>query len=152
SRFLNAIQPDAAALVELEIWPNFMRECTRRAIPVAVINGRLSERSFKGYSRFRRFLAPSFGRLRFAAAQDEAYAERFRFMGVRDVRVGGSMKWDAVTPAAPGQLLPGAEKLAADLGIDRSRPLIVAGSTGPGATAREPTEEQLLHFACPPGA
>jgi 3-deoxy-D-manno-octulosonic-acid transferase len=152
-RFLDAVRPDAAALVELEVWPNFVRECERRAIPVAVINGRLSARSFEGYSRFRRFVSPSFGRLRFVAAQDEAYAARFRAMGIADVRVAGSMKWDAVTPwtGAPGQTLPGAEKLAAELGIDRKKPLIVAGSTGPGPTARSPGEEALLHAACPPG-
>jgi len=151
SRFLDAIRPDAAALIELEIWPNFVRECARRNIPVAVINGRLSERSFKGYQRFRRFLAPSFARLAFAAVQDSAYAERFRTMGAADVRITGSMKWDAVLPLAPGEVLPGADQLAADLGIDRSRPLIVAGSTGPGPTPQAPSEEALLHAACPPG-
>jgi 3-deoxy-D-manno-octulosonic-acid transferase len=153
-RFLDAVRPDAVALVELEIWPNFVRECTRRNIPVAVINGRLSARSFKGYHRFHRFLSPSFGRLAFAAVQDSAYAERFRTMGARDVRITGSMKWDAVTPVAPGpvgQSLPEANALAAALGIDRTRPLIVAGSTGPGATKQDETEEQLLHRLCPPG-
>lgn len=150
-RFLGAVQPDAVALVELEIWPNFMRECGERGIPVAVINGRLSERSFRGYSRFSRFLKPSFSRLRFAAVQDAAYAERFRAMGVADVRIAGSMKWDAVTPLNPGESLAGADDLARTLGIDRSRPLIVAGSTGPGATSAAPSEEQLLHVACPAG-
>lgn len=150
-RMLDAVRPDAVALVELEVWPNFLAECRRRRIPICVINGRLSARSFRGYRRFRTFLAPSFGRLEFAAAQDEAYAERFRAMGVRDVRVPGSMKWDAVTPLGPGEHLPGAEALAAELGIDRAKPLIVAGSTGKGATALAPTEERLLHEACPPG-
>lgn len=150
-RFLDAVRPDAVALVELEIWPNFMRACEERRIPVAVINGRLSERSFRGYWRFRRFLTPSFRRLGFAAVQDAAYAERFRAMGVTDVRISGSMKWDAVTPLKPGEMLAGAEELARALGIDRSRPLIVAGSTGPGAERGDPSEEQLLHAACPPG-
>lgn len=151
-RFLDAVRPDAAALVELEVWPNFVRECGRRGVPVAVVNGRLSARSFKGYRRFRRFLAPSFARLRFVAAQDAAYAERFAAMGAGDVRITGSMKWDAVTPAAPGTALPEAEALARTLGIDRSRPLVVAGSTGPGAGARDESEESLLNRVCPPGA
>lgn len=150
-RFLDAVKPDAVALVELEIWPNFMRECERRGIPVAVINGRLSARSFKGYRRFRRFLSPSFARVKFAAVQDDAYAERFRAMGVGDVRVTGSMKWDAVTPTAPGTAFPEADALAKTLGIDRSRPLVVAGSTGPGTGKGAESEEQLLHRVCPSG-
>ena len=70
-RFLNAVRPDAVALVELEIWPNFVGACGRREIPVCVINGRLSERSFRGYKRIRRWIGPSFRRLAFAAVQDE---------------------------------------------------------------------------------
>lgn len=142
-RFLDAIRPSAVGLVELELWPNFVRECERRSIPVAVINGRLSERSFRGYLRFRPFLAPTFRRLQAAAVQDQAYAKRFIAMGVPPERctVTDTMKWDAVTIT---DAVPNAASLAADLGIDRARLLIVAGSTGPG-------EEALLHDACPPG-
>jgi len=141
ARFLDAVRPDAVGLVELELWPNFVEACTDRSIPVCVINGRLSARSFKGYNRFRRFIAPSFARLAFAAVQDEAYAERFEAMGVAPERclLTGSMKWDAVSGDVEG-----ADALAQELGIDRDRPLIVAGSTGPG-------EEALLHEACPDG-
>ena len=148
-RFLDAVHPDAIALVELELWPNFVAECARRGIPVCVINGRLSERSFRGYHRFRSFFAKTFGALEFAAVQDSAYAQRFVAMGVPEsrVRITGSMKWDSVSLADD---VPGAEELAATLGIDRSRPLIVAGSTAelPGAPE---SEERLLHEACPPG-
>ncbi len=142
SRFLDAVRPDAVGLVELEVWPNFIKMCERRAIPVGVINGRLSERSFRGYRKIRRVLGRTFSRLAFVAAQDEDYAARFRGMGVAPARVSvtGTMKWDAAH-VSHGPV-PGAEELAADLGIDRERPLIVAGSTGPG-------EEALLHLACP---
>ena len=142
-RFLDAVRPDAVALVELELWPNFVAECGRRGVPVCVINGRLSERSFKGYRRLRRFFRPTFAALQFAAVQDGAYAARFEAMGVapNDCLITGSMKWDA---ARIEDAVPGAEKLAADMGIDRARPLVVAGSTGPG-------EEALLHAAAPPG-
>lgn len=155
ARFLDAVQPDAVALVELEIWPNFIAQCRRRGIPVAVVNGRLSERSFRGYRRIRRFMRASFSSLRFAAVQDSDYAARFEFMGVPPERclVTGSMKWDA----APGESVASrgdshtgpppsdrALRLAELMGIDRNLPLIVAGSTGPG-------EEALLHSACPPG-
>jgi 3-deoxy-D-manno-octulosonic-acid transferase len=140
-RFLDAVRPDAVALVELELWPTFVETCSARGIPVCVINGRLSARSFKGYNRFRRLMSPSFEKLAFAAVQDEAYAERFEAMGVAPERclLTGSMKWDAVSGEVEG-----ADELAAEFGIDRDRPLIVAGSTGPG-------EEALLHEACPEG-
>jgi 3-deoxy-D-manno-octulosonic-acid transferase len=142
-RFLDAVQPQAVALVELELWPNFIKECDRRGIPVAVINGRLSARSFRGYRRFRPFLRPTFARLHTAAVQDDTYAKRFMEMGVpRDrVVVTDTMKWDAV---AITDAVPGADHLAAELGIDRSRLLVVGGSTAEN-------EEALLHSACPPG-
>lgn len=146
-RFLNAVRPDAVTLVELELWPNFIRECNRRSIPAAVINGRLSARSFRGYRRLRPFLRSTFASLRFAAVQDEAYAARFREMGVPTDRciVTGSMKWDS---ASPTDSVPGADALAAELGIDRARPLIVAGSTAPLPRGSGfSCEEGLLHNA-----
>ncbi len=171
-RFLDAVKPDAIGLIELELWPNFVAECGRRGVPVCVINGRLSARSFRGYHRFRSFFARTFSAIEFAAVQDAAYAERFEAMGVRadHIRITGSMKWDSVSLVAH---VPGAEELADNLGIDRSRPLIVGGSTGPlpepsahalyhankgrfvTLSAREAAklgEEGLLHAACPEGS
>jgi len=162
NRFLDAIRPDAVGLMELEVWPNFVRACSRRAIPVGVINGRLSDRSFRGYQRFRPLISPSFRRLAFASVQDATYAGRFRELGASDpqIHVTGSMKWDAAQIA---DVADGADELARDLGIDRSRPLVVAGSTGPldvsgapigydGRSGRPPwCEESLFHASCPPG-
>jgi 3-deoxy-D-manno-octulosonic-acid transferase len=147
-RFLDAIRPDAVGLVELEVWPNFVASCARRDIPVAVINGRLSARSFRGYSRIRRFIGPTFSRLSLVAAQNADYAQRFAAMGVPPERlvVTDTMKWDAADlSSADGRDVPGAAELALAMGIDRTRPLIVAGSTAED-------EEALLHAACPPGA
>ncbi|MFM9959259.1 MAG: 3-deoxy-D-manno-octulosonic acid transferase [Phycisphaerales bacterium] len=142
-RFLDAVRPDAVALTELELWPNFATQCDHRGIPMSVINGRLSERSFKRYRWIRWYLGGAFAQLRFAAAQDEAYCARFVAMGVPHDRctVAGTMKWDA---AHVGDTVPGADQLAAEMGIDRTRPLIVAGSTAPD-------EHELLHRACPDG-
>ena len=143
-RFLDAVRPDAVALVELELWPNFMDACAARSLPAAVINGRLSARSFKRYRKVKRWLGRSFGQLAAAAVQSEDYAERFVAMGVSEerVRVLDTMKWDT---AAVEDVVEGADRLAADLGIDRGRPLIVAGSTAPG-------EEKLLIETCPQDA
>lgn len=140
-RFIDRVRPDVVGLVELELWPNLIASCKRRDIPVAVINGRLSERSFEGYRRARCFIGGMFASLSVAAVQDEGYASRFRAMGARRVEVTGSMKWDAANLSRDTEA---AERLAQELGIDRSKKLIVAGSTGPG-------EEQLLHEACPSG-
>lgn len=140
-RFLEAIKPDAVALTELEVWPNFMQACVKRNIPVAVINGRLSTRSFKGYRKLRPVLRKMFASLSFVAAQTEDYAQRFRHMGIAAdrVKVLDTMKWDTAKIA---DHVEGAEALAAELGIDRYKPLIVAGSTGTG-------EENMLIDTCP---
>jgi len=130
-RFLDAVKPDAVALVELEVWPTFVEQCERRRIPVAVVNGRLSARSFSRYKWVRPLVRSAFGRLRRAAVQDDDYAERFIAMGTpaERVEVTGTMKWDTAVIADE---VDGADELAALLGIDRSRPLIVCGSSGPG--------------------
>ena len=96
-RFLDCIRPDVAAMVELEVWPNFSAECVRRGIPLAVVNGRLSQRSYRGYRRFRRFIRPMFARIECAAVQTDEYAGRFERLGTDPGAIvrTGTMKWDA---------------------------------------------------------
>ncbi len=131
-RFFKRVKPDAVALVELELWPNFIRACGARGVPVCVVNGRLSTRSFANYRRMRWLVGWMFRRLAFVAVQDATYARRFREMGVEDDRchIAGTMKWDSAFDAPP----PGeaVDELAKNFGIDWKKPLIVAGSTGPG--------------------
>ena len=142
-RFLDAVRPDAVALTELELWPNFASECASRAVPLAIVNGRLSERSFRGYRKARPFLRGAFGSLSVCAAQSAEYARRFEHMGVppERIRIAGSMKWDSVRV---GERVEGVDELAARFGIDRSKPIVVAGSTAPD-------EHALLRDAIPPG-
>ena len=144
-RFLNATRPQAVALVELELWPTFARACRRRGVPICILNGRLSDRSYGRYRLARPILGPSFSSLAFVAAQDETYAARFAGVGVAPgrVSVAGTMKWDAATVQPPSSVR-GADDLARSMGIDRAKPLIVAGSTAPD-------EHALLHAATPPG-
>jgi len=147
-RFLNATAPDVVALVELEVWPNFVRACAKRSVPVAVVNGRLSARSFGRYRKARVVLKRSFSRLAFVAAQNEEYAARFHAMGVESdkVFVAGSMKWDAARLGASDPDLDDRSRaLAQALGVSPDKPLIVAGSTAP-------EEHALLHNATPEGA
>ena len=135
-RFLDTLKPDAVALTELEVWPNFVEACERRGIKVAVINGRLTERSYKRYRKVLPIVKGTFGRLSAAAVQTADYAERFKGLGVPADRVQilDTMKWDTANIADE---VEGSEELAADLGIDRKKMTVVAGSTGPG-------EEKLL--------
>ena len=134
SRFLDAVKPAGVALVELEVWPTFVEECGKRGIPVCVINGRLSERSARGYRRFRPLIRTMFARLSAVGAQDAVYAERFVMLGAGADRVKtlGTMKWDTAVVAED---VPGSEALASAMGIDRDRPLVVCGSSGPGEEA-----------------
>jgi 3-deoxy-D-manno-octulosonic-acid transferase len=143
NRFLRAVQPDVIVLIELEVWPNFVRAAARRGIPVCVVNGRLTRRSAAGYRRLAALVRPVFRRLTFAAVQNEPYARRFRSAGVpaERVHVTGTMKWDTAEIA---DAVEGADALAEAMGIDRSRPLVVAGSTAPG-------EHELLVEAVPDG-
>lgn len=142
-RFLDSVQPDIAVMVELELWPNFTQECARRKIPLAVVNGRLSERSFRGYRRALRIVRPMFRRLECAAVQTQAYAKRFETLGTSRgaIVLTGTMKWDS---ARIEDEVEGADELAEQMGIDRSRPLVVAGSTAP-------EEHALLRDAVPDG-
>ncbi len=143
-RFLRSVRPDLVVLVELEVWPNFTAACARRGIPVCVVNGRLTERSHKGYRLLGPLIRPSFRRLAAVAVQNDRYAQRFEAMGIPPdrIRVAGTMKWDT---AQIDDRVDGAAELASAMGIDRSRPLIVAGSTAPG-------EHELLAKAVPDGA
>ncbi|MEM6553081.1 MAG: glycosyltransferase N-terminal domain-containing protein [Planctomycetota bacterium] len=135
-RFLRAVKPDAVALVELEVWPNLVEQCAAGGVLVGVINGRLSERSYRGYRRIGWLVRGSFGRLWGVAAQTAEIAERFVGVGVPAERVVvlDTMKWDAARVEEPGEVA-GVAEFAAEMGIDRapgSRPLVVWGSTGPG--------------------
>ena len=141
-QFLTRIKPTIVALVELEVWPNLIGMCSSRNIPVLVINGRLSERSFSRYTLVKLFLRRTFTRLTAIGMQNESYAARVRYLGGINVHVHGTMKWDN---AVIKDSVAGAEALAKDFGIDPEKPLIVVGST-------TPEEHTLLMNALPEGA
>ena len=138
------MRPDAIALVELEVWPNFIKRCVKRRIPIGLINGRLSARSFKGYRKIRFLLKPTFARLSFACVQDGEYAKRIEAMGVPGdrIEITGSMKWDSIDTTPRDELSEQARTIAQELGLDLTKPIVVAGSTGPD-------EEGLMHASVP---
>ena len=133
-RFLDGLRPDVVVLAELELWPTFLAACARRGIPVCVVNARMSARSFRGYRVWRPLVRRMFSGLALVAAQTAAYRDRFVVLGVPADRtcVTGSLKWDAALREPDAEA---ARALAAQMGIDLSRPIVVAGSTGPGEEA-----------------
>ncbi|MDP6409070.1 MAG: 3-deoxy-D-manno-octulosonic acid transferase [Planctomycetota bacterium] len=136
-RFLRRIAPTCVVLVELEIWPNFLRNANRLGIPVAVANGRITSESHRHYLFFRRLL-PQFNRISLYCVQDERYARRFLELSREESRlvVTGNVKADALETTrreAPAEL----RRL---LGGERAQPVLVCGST------HEP-EERLLAAA-----
>jgi 3-deoxy-D-manno-octulosonic-acid transferase len=133
---LDRLRPDLVVLVESEVWPNFLSTVAARGIPVALVNGRISERSASRFRRAGRFVRPLLSSLATVCAQVETYAERFRSMGVAADRcfVTGNLKLDNV-PLAEERAR--SERFARLFGDAASSPLLVAGAT-------HPTEERDL--------
>jgi 3-deoxy-D-manno-octulosonic-acid transferase len=128
-RFLDRCQPQVGLLMETEIWPNLIAAARRRRVPLALINGRLSARSQRGYTRLSSLIAPALASLSAVAAQTEADAARLQAIGARRVAVLGNLKFDVVP--APEKLALGAEWRRA-LG---SRPVCLFASSREGEEA-----------------
>jgi 3-deoxy-D-manno-octulosonic-acid transferase len=99
-RFLDRIGPDVVAILETEIWPNFLGECARRGIPVVILNGRISERSLRGYSRVKSLFGRVFACVTAVAMQTEEDARRIISLGAlpEKVSITGNMKFDVALP------------------------------------------------------
>lgn len=125
---LRCVQPRMVVLMELELWPNFLAECQRQDVAVAVINARMSERSHRGYSRIRRLMAPLFGKLALVAAQSQSSANHLLSLGVIADRlhVTGSIKFDGV---ATDRNNSATERLGKLFGLSPSETVFMAGST-----------------------
>jgi 3-deoxy-D-manno-octulosonic-acid transferase len=132
ARALDALRPSLVVLMELEVWPNFLRHCQRRGVPALLVNGRLTPSSFRHYRFGGALTRRMFSRLSVVCAQDETYAERFRLLGAPPgrVRVTGTMKFDTAEVA---DRIDGADDLARAVGLRPGDESIwVCGSTGPG--------------------
>lgn len=137
------IQPALCILMELEVWPNFVLLADQMHIPVVVVNGRLTSRSFSRYKKIKPFAKEIFRRLSLTLAQTDEYAQRFIEIGCKKPRVivTGSLKYDT---AQITDKVDGADALAEQLfgKIENQKSKIenllwVAGATGPG-------EEQII--------
>jgi 3-deoxy-D-manno-octulosonic-acid transferase len=134
-RLLNALRPAIVVLLELEVWPNFIRRCAQRKVPVILINGRITPGSFRKYRLAQPLIGSMFARLQHVAVQDQEYARRFAELGVPSTRVSvtGTMKFDT---AEITNEIAGENELATAVGLSPGKhPIWVCGSTGPGEEA-----------------
>lgn len=134
-RVFRRARPAALVLVECELWPNLIRRAAREGVPVYLVNGRISEKSFRGYRRLRfltRRLLPQFQRL---FAQTESDRERLAALGApaERLRVMGSAKYELASGSDEGRARAGAILRAA--GFPEGGPVWLAGSTWPGEEA-----------------
>ncbi|MCI0488186.1 MAG: 3-deoxy-D-manno-octulosonic acid transferase [Blastocatellia bacterium] len=142
-RALDQVNPEAVIILETELWPNFLRECRRRGVMTAVVNGRFSPRSFARYLKWRRFTSRMLADVSLLIMQSEADGERARQLGapVGNVRVCGNLKYDvrdnesALLDSESADGLRASnlqEELDRQFALSDSPRLIVAGSTAPG--------------------
>lgn len=136
-RALDRVKPVAVALIEAEIWPNFLWELQHREIPHFLLNARVSERSHRGYRRFGFLFAPLFRTFTGIGAQNEEDAGRLREIGCQPdaVHVFGNLKFDAVH--LPSKRPIDVPAMLTKLGVKPGAPVLLGGSTFPG-------EEKLL--------
>lgn len=131
ARFIRHFAPRICILMETEVWPNLIHQCNRYKVPVVLANARLSQRSLGKAQRLGKLIAEAARGITLVAAQTQDDADRVRQLGVRDVVVTGSIKFDVVVPEAA--LATGAA-LRAAIG---QRPVLLCASTREG-------EEQLI--------
>ena len=122
-RTLKNMQPNLFITIETELWPNLLMMLKKRKIPAVVMNGRISDDSFKGYKRIKFFMRSIIDCVDLFCMQDAVYAERIKELGAAEdkIRVLGSFKFDT----APSLNIPEWTKLI-------SHPVIIAGSTHRG--------------------
>ena len=94
NRFLDHYRPTLGLIMETEVWFNLIHACARRSTALHLVNARLSEKSYTGYTRIRRLAEQGLNALASIAAQTEADAKRFEALGARNVRVIGNVKFD----------------------------------------------------------
>ncbi|ABE63913.1 Three-deoxy-D-manno-octulosonic-acid transferase-like protein [Nitrobacter hamburgensis X14] len=131
ARFLDHWQPGLALFVESDLWPNLILAGGARRLPMVLINGRMSHRSFPRWRRLSGTIAALLEQFDICLVQSGIDAERFTVLGSRNVITTGNLKLDVQAPPADEARL---ERL---LFVTRGRPVVVAASTHPG-------EEEIL--------
>jgi 3-deoxy-D-manno-octulosonic-acid transferase len=124
-RFLEHFRPRLGVIMETEVWPNLLAGCAASRVPVLLANARMSEKSARGYARWKGLTQPAFASLAAVCAQSIGDAERLRALGAPRVEVTGNLKFD-VAPDA--QQLAAGRAWRAALG----RPVLLLASTRDG--------------------
>lgn len=122
------LKPSAIVLVELELWPNLVLTANCLGIPLALINGRVSEKSFRGYCRIRPLVARLLRCFDLLAAQNSEYADRLRTLGAPTERLHftGSIKFDGVQSDCSNS---NTAELQQFFGLRSDEQVFIAGST-----------------------
>lgn len=125
---LDTIRPSLVLIAETEIWPNFLRECGARSIPVLLVNGRLSDRSVSRYRKIKPFMRCVLSDISFCCMQTELDRDRLLSLGMDPdkVAVAGNLKYEI---AAPSSIEGKTEAYRQLLGLSPNRFVVVAGST-----------------------
>ena len=124
--FLKYWEPGLAIFIESDLWPNLIIATSERRIPMVLINGRMSPRSFPRWMRFRSTIATLLECFDLCLAQSDLDAERFAALGSPNVMTSGNLKLDVAAPPADARKL---ERLKA---VTQRRMIFVAASTHPG--------------------
>ena len=129
-RTLNLVRPKLFIMMETEIWPNLLNECRRRGVKTAVVNGRLSPRSFSRYRMVRGFMRRVLDHVDRFLVQSEESARRFIDLGADPARVvvTGSLKFDSLDLSQARSR----DRVLRYFRVPSSRPVIIAGSTMKG--------------------
>jgi 3-deoxy-D-manno-octulosonic-acid transferase len=122
-KVLKVMTPEILIIIETELWPNLLRVFSKSGIPVIMLNGRISDKSFRGYKKISFFMKKILSHVDVFIMQAEEYARKITALGVDSSRVGisGNFKFDTKPPSTPPEWT---EHIG--------RPLIVAGSTHDG--------------------
>ena len=136
-RTLDLVRPELFIMMETEIWPNLLRECRARGIKTAVVNGRLSARSFPRYRLVRPMMRRVLEHIDRFLVQSEESARRFIDLGADPARVvvTGSLKFDSLELPSTALQARARERVLRYFRVPASRPVIVAGSTMKGEEA-----------------
>jgi 3-deoxy-D-manno-octulosonic-acid transferase len=137
-RSLKAIHPNVVLIMETELWPGFLRECQAQQIPVALVNGRLSEQSCRRYRLIKPFIRRVLSAISMAVMQSERDAARLASLGMNadKLLVSGNLKFDAGTLPADDAL---SREFRERFQLDGNEPLVLAAST------HDPEEVILLN-------
>lgn len=138
AKVFERIRPSCVALVEREIWPNFVAEAKRRAVPVIQVNSRITDSSVKAYRWLYPVIGSALQRIDSYSVQTEVYAERLRSLAVPEerIQVTGNLKYDGFETSVP---VEEQQRLRREMGLSQNAPVLVGGSIHPSE------ESALLH-------